>query len=353
MEALGGVASGFAVASLSIQLVESVGKILTFIRNVKNAPSEFARLVELLERLHALLEDVRDLLEMQSSLQGQHFPTPSMTITKCLEGCEKSLKPLQDTIEQYERSQAQRESPMVLVKGNIKFGLKVKDIAGFETRIQQDIQYLTSALVLNNTNIAYDSLPRQYCNTSIDIRRIQAPAILNNHIQASIVANTPVCNDQIALSSKFVCRDETSLSSAPTMRYSQRMSRITSRFERFGLRKQRLVKSVYLDEEGTEESVSRHREPCLEEDKYLWAPQFLSHGISWSKRYPYGQTIFSLTVYPVVKSLYTDLPFDMKSGSVLELQRMFASNAVHPFTRDISGQSLLHVSRYSFVPNQD
>jgi hypothetical protein len=52
-----------AVASLSIQLVQSIGAIKTFIRNVKGAPEELERLVDLLERLAALLEDVRDVME--------------------------------------------------------------------------------------------------------------------------------------------------------------------------------------------------------------------------------------------------------------------------------------------------
>jgi hypothetical protein len=51
MEALSGVASGVAIASLSTQLVQSIGTIKTFIRNVKDAPKELDRLVDLLGRL--------------------------------------------------------------------------------------------------------------------------------------------------------------------------------------------------------------------------------------------------------------------------------------------------------------
>jgi hypothetical protein len=77
--------------SLSIQLVQSIGIIKTFIRNVKDAPKELERLVDLLERLEALLSDVRDVMERQSSLQGLHLPAPSMTIFKCLKGCEETV----------------------------------------------------------------------------------------------------------------------------------------------------------------------------------------------------------------------------------------------------------------------
>lgn len=61
MEALSGAASGMAVISLSIQLIQSVDKIRTFIRNVKGASAELERLAELLARLAAVLDDVRNL----------------------------------------------------------------------------------------------------------------------------------------------------------------------------------------------------------------------------------------------------------------------------------------------------
>lgn len=153
MEALSGVASGIAVASLAIQLVQSVGTIKTFIRNVKDAPKELERLVELLERLGALLEDVRDVMERQSSLQGQHFPAPSMTIFKCLQSCEKTLQPLHNTVDKFNTSQPQVGSMMAKLKNEVKLGLKAKNIADFETRIDQEINYLHAALGMNSTSI--------------------------------------------------------------------------------------------------------------------------------------------------------------------------------------------------------
>lgn len=142
-----------AVASLSIQLIESISRIKAFIRHVKNAPNELLRLTELLERLSAVLEDVRDVLVQQSSLEEQDFPMPSTTILNCLKGCEDSLQPLQRVIERYEHSQLQTASAIGKIKGGIKLGLKVKDIASLESRIQQDIHYLTNALLANQTKI--------------------------------------------------------------------------------------------------------------------------------------------------------------------------------------------------------
>lgn len=61
MEPLSGIASGMAVVSLSLQLIQSVDTIRTFIRNVKEAEKELERLASLLTRLAAILEDTRNL----------------------------------------------------------------------------------------------------------------------------------------------------------------------------------------------------------------------------------------------------------------------------------------------------
>jgi hypothetical protein len=153
MEALSGVASGMAVASLAIQLVQSVRTVKTFIRDVKGASKELERLVELLDRLGALLDDVRNLMERQISLQGQHFPAPSMTIFNCLKSCEASLESLHSIIEKYMKSQSGNVSAMSKLKDDIKFGFKKKDIVDFEVRIQREIEYLQASLNLNSTDI--------------------------------------------------------------------------------------------------------------------------------------------------------------------------------------------------------
>jgi hypothetical protein len=158
MEALSGAASGIAVVSLVIQLLQSVGTIKTFIRDVKGASKELERLLDLLDRLGALLDDVRNTMERQTSLQGQHFPAPSMTIFNCLKSCEDSLACLHSIIEKYGRSQNGNVSAVAKFKDDIRLGFKKKDIGDFEVRIQREIDYLHTALGLNTTNILYVSL---------------------------------------------------------------------------------------------------------------------------------------------------------------------------------------------------
>jgi hypothetical protein len=153
MEALSAVASGMAVASLSIQLLQSVGTIKSFIRDVKGASKELERLETLLDRLNALLKDVHDVIERQTSLQGQHFPTPSQMIFDALKSCEGSLEALQSVIVKYKRTSNGNTSTVKKLKDDIKFSFKAKDIAEFEVRMQREIDHLHAALGLNSTKI--------------------------------------------------------------------------------------------------------------------------------------------------------------------------------------------------------
>lgn len=153
MEVLSGVASGMAVASLSIQLVDSIIKIRDFILDVKGASKELIRLANLLDQLKSLLEDVSNLMERQASLQQQCMPAPPATIVAALGCCQASIEALSDIVEKYRRSQQSSSSSIAKLKDELRFGLKTKDVVALEERIQRDYQCLFMALQLNDTNI--------------------------------------------------------------------------------------------------------------------------------------------------------------------------------------------------------
>lgn len=151
MDPLSGVASVFAVASLALQLLQSVETVRTGIRNIKGASKELERLADLLDRLNALLHDVRDALERQTSLR--HFPTPSNSLFVCLKSCETNLGLLDALIKKYGRSQIGRAAAITRLRDDIKFSFKTKDVTSFETRIQHDINELQTAFNTNTANI--------------------------------------------------------------------------------------------------------------------------------------------------------------------------------------------------------
>jgi hypothetical protein len=145
-------ASIFAVASLAVQLVQSVDNARAFIRNFSGASGELQRLSQLLDRLRALLQDVRDVIERQSSLQ--HFPLPSNTISSCLNSCRISLVSVEDAIKCYDSGQpSNNKSAVKRLHLDVKFGFKAKNIRHLEQRLQQDINDLNTALGMNTVNI--------------------------------------------------------------------------------------------------------------------------------------------------------------------------------------------------------
>jgi hypothetical protein len=146
-------ASAVGIVSLSLQLIETINKIRTFVRDVKDAPKELLRLGDLLGRLGALIQDIRTSMENQKSLLGQQIPAPSLSIFQSLKACEKSLEPLLELVKKCQDSRVSGNSTMAKLKSDIRLGMKTKDILEFETRIQHEINYLQVALLMNMTNI--------------------------------------------------------------------------------------------------------------------------------------------------------------------------------------------------------
>ena len=75
MDGVSVVASCFAIASLPIQLLDTVCHINDFLRTIRNAPDELTRLVEVLDQFRDILEIVRGLLQHQKAVDdlGQPF----------------------------------------------------------------------------------------------------------------------------------------------------------------------------------------------------------------------------------------------------------------------------------------
>jgi hypothetical protein len=104
MDPLSGAASVIAVASLALQLLQSVDTVKAFVRDIQSASKDSERLADLLGRLGALLQDICDVMEKQTS--SPDFPLPSSTILACLKSCEASLGVLEEVVEKYCRGES-------------------------------------------------------------------------------------------------------------------------------------------------------------------------------------------------------------------------------------------------------
>ncbi|KAH7385326.1 hypothetical protein DE146DRAFT_769128 [Phaeosphaeria sp. MPI-PUGE-AT-0046c] len=156
MEVLGGAASGMAVASLALQLLQSIDTIKTFAGHVKGATKELERLVELLANLSVLLDHVRTVMEKQTSLE--HCPLPAQAIFECLKACEKSVTSLEQMVTKHGKKITTNTSGMGRLGHDVKFAFKARDITNLEDRIQRDITYLSTALGVNGANMQLTTL---------------------------------------------------------------------------------------------------------------------------------------------------------------------------------------------------
>lgn len=131
---------------------------------------------------------------------------------------------------------------------------------------------------------------------------------------------------------------------ATKLKTFRRQFKVSSTLEWFGIYQQKSVH--YVRHEGnmtcdrqntTNNTVSTSHEVNLD-----W--KLLRYGFRWTRQYPYGCIASSISLYPVVENLYGLDIVRFLSGSLREVQQKFSSGALHPFTRDVSGKSLLHVS---------
>lgn len=154
MEILSGAASGMAVASLALQLLQSTNTIKAFVSQIKGASKELKRLIDLLVNLSELLDQVRTLVEHQTSLQN--FPLPCQPMFDALKACESSLVPLEQIVEKYRRKHATKwPGPIGRLGHDVKFAFKANQITSFEDRLQRAVTNLNLALGLNRANVQY------------------------------------------------------------------------------------------------------------------------------------------------------------------------------------------------------
>ena len=143
-------ASGIAVASIAIQLLNSTNTLSTFIRGVKDAPQELLRVASHLDLLGGILQIVVDLLDQQALLEDQLIAVPE-SLHKSLQRCEESIVPLRKIVDRYLSSQASNR--LRRLQADFKAALKAGDVRILEIRLQQEIEILNLALVANGTRI--------------------------------------------------------------------------------------------------------------------------------------------------------------------------------------------------------
>lgn len=98
---------------------------------------------------------------------------------------------------------------------------------------------------------------------------------------------------------------------------------------------------TYTNHRSENHIISTSREVFL-----AWG--FLHLGLHWSRQHPYRCIPSSLSIHPIVTFIYNHLDLTkydlMKNAPDGEVRQTLYSGALHPFTRDVRGSTLLEVS---------
>lgn len=146
MDGISAAASGIAVVSLALQLVETVTAVHAFLRSIEDAPEEIERLARLLEQLHCLLDGVRSVLQSQKLREKEVDLCPA-TLT-ALQECSRQMHPLAALIWDAKASLGRR-SRIMRKWSALRFSLKKEDVALFEDRMLRAMAILQTAMTLN------------------------------------------------------------------------------------------------------------------------------------------------------------------------------------------------------------
>lgn len=151
MDGLSAAASGIAVVSLAIQLVESVREMRRFLRSVSEAPEELKRLLDLLEQLELILEQVGMLVQQQQEGNARLEASGVMaSVMRAINTCESKLAMLEGVVEVTKQSSA-KSSRVTKTMGSFRLACKKKDIREIEQQLHDAVALLGLSMMANLT----------------------------------------------------------------------------------------------------------------------------------------------------------------------------------------------------------
>jgi hypothetical protein len=148
MDGLSAAASGIAVVSLAIQLIQAIQSIQDFFKDVLGAPEEVRRLKQDLVQLASILQDVQVVTEMQLDQNGA--PNPRASLLASLTACGEKLL-LIKTVVDSAKEKLRKSGRVSRHWESFKLVFKKKDIEKFEANIHQAMQSLTASMAMNLT----------------------------------------------------------------------------------------------------------------------------------------------------------------------------------------------------------
>jgi len=149
MDPFSATASGFAVVSLAIQLVDSVREIKRFLRNVSEAPKELKRLLHLLEQLELILENIGAQMAKQQKNSGESDDGTITSVQKAMKMCESELLNLEIFVQKAKKA-SEAGNKVTRTVGAFKLACKKKEVEEFEGQLQRAINLLDVTMTINS-----------------------------------------------------------------------------------------------------------------------------------------------------------------------------------------------------------
>jgi hypothetical protein len=137
MDGLSAAASGMAVVSLAIQLVDSVREIHRFFRTLKGAPEELGRLLDLLEHMELMLDNIGKLVDPDSGI--------SLSVLKAIQTCERALNRLGGLIEKVKRNSS-AQNPLKRSLGFFRLACKKEEVEEIERQLDRAVGNLNMVM---------------------------------------------------------------------------------------------------------------------------------------------------------------------------------------------------------------
>ena len=143
-------ASAIAVMQLCFQIVDSVQRVRTFVRSVKEAPEELQGLIDRIDFLWQLLSKIKDLIERQRELSSHNA---SMTlISTALAPCLSSVKRLEDNVDQL-RGGINHQSTLQRKRRALRYVIRKDILRELSNNINENITNLQAVLMIEAIEI--------------------------------------------------------------------------------------------------------------------------------------------------------------------------------------------------------
>lgn len=164
----------------------------------------------------------------------------------------------------------------------------------------------------------------------------------NNEATCPSYMEIPIPDSKSAIVSSK--EDMTSLSTTRTTRASSSVVPVHWSLRRLRVHRRKIVRRIPGNLEQRSSGSEYDHEPIVSEDyetTLLWS--VLGYGLTWIQRRSFGVMLPSLSTFPVVDEFPSDIDSAMENGGIQEFQDLLHRGVIHPFSRDCSGNSLLHV----------